>query len=401
MNHEPTDPLQKHNQEVYKQSVKEEIDHYTALYKNEESLKTLTEKVPPSWFFVEQKFNDLICKANEGHSFLDEIAEHMQAHPGGRTLSIGSGPGALELIVAQNLAEASVKYEITCMDINPNVLALGQERAKAKGLNMKFVVQDINDLSLEANQYDVIMCHASLHHLINLEHIYYEMNRSLKDDGEVVVLDIVTRHGYLMWEETHAVVRSLWKVLPEKFRYNHTAYNEIRLDSDYENRDYTGDSMECIRSGDILPLLNEYFDCRVYVPFTSIARRFLDTMYGPNYDLSQELDRSIMEFIWQMDVHYISQNILKPETMFGIYTKRAEKQRPSKYMELGPKVDSSPSSPSPMILEVAIAELPEAGKTQFTPTELLEILHILGVYRRVRGSRFYATFKFLAKMLGV
>lgn len=398
MNHEPTDPLQKTNQEVYKQSVKEEIEHYTALYKNEDSLKTLTEKVPPSWFFVEEKTNDLICKANEGRSFLDEIATHMKAHPGGRALSIGSGPGAIELSIAQMMVDAGVDYEITCMDINPNVLALGQERAKTKDLNMKFVMQDINDLSLEANQYDVIMCHASLHHLINLEHIYYEMNRSLKDDGEVVVLDIVTRNGYLMWDETHAVVRSLWGSLPEKFKYNHTAYDKVRLDCDYENRDYTGDSMECIRSAEVFPLLNEYFDCRLYIPFTSITRRFLDTMYGPNYDLSQELDRSIMEFIWQMDIYYLSQNILKPEAMFGIYTKRAEKQRPSKYMDLEAKVVSSPL---PVMPEVSNAELPEEGETQFTSTERLEILHILRVYRKIRESRLYTSFKFIAKMLGI
>jgi len=378
--------------ESYKQSVQAEIEHYAAMYQNEESQRTLTEKVPPSWFFVSQKFNELIRNANEGRSFVDEIAFHMQMHPGGRTLSIGSGPGALEIEVAQKLKKSAVDYEIVCMDINPHVLDLGRERAKVEGLSMKFQVQDINELSLEPEQYDVIMCHASLHHLINLEHIYYEMNRALKPDGRLVVLDIVTRNGYLMWEETHAVVRNLWNVLPDRFKYNHTAYGEVRLDLDYENRDYTGDSMECIRSGDVLPLLDEYFARRVFVPFTSISRRFLDTMYGPNYDLLCELDQSLVEFIWQLDVHYIAQNILKPETIFAVYTKGNDRPRPPKYMETSSKIGDQNTLQRTTMGSSAVA-------AQFSTTEVMEILHILGIYRRIKGSRLYGIIKAVVKKI--
>jgi ubiquinone/menaquinone biosynthesis C-methylase UbiE len=319
---------------AYQESVKSEIEHYTSLYENEQSRKTLTETVPPSWVFVQERFNALIANANHGLSFVGEIVEHFKSHPGGCMVSIGSGPGALEMEIARHLENQNLEYKIICMDINPNVLALGRERAESEGLKMSFIEKDINELTLEENYYDLIMCHASLHHLINLEHIYYEMNRSLVSDGKVVVLDIATRNGYLMWEETYKVVQDIWKVLPEKFKYNHTSYSEKRLEATYENRDYTGDSMECIRSQDVLPLLNEYFVCQTFVPFTSISRRFLDTMYGPNYDITQELDRAVMEFIWQLDNYYISNNILKPETFFGVYTKGVVGPRPKKALDL-------------------------------------------------------------------
>ena len=54
-------------------------------------------------------------------------------------------------------------------------------------------------------------------------------------------------------------------------------------------------------------------------------------MYGPNYDLSNELDRSVLDYIWQLDTYYIAQGILKPETMFGVYTKGPGRPRPPKY----------------------------------------------------------------------
>lgn len=390
MQQDPLNQSKVTDKKTYQKSVQVEIEHYTTVYQNEESRKTLTEKVPPSWFYVESKINDLIRQKNEGRDFGDEIYEHMRSHPGSQTLSIGSGPGAVELQLARRLAQEKIDYEIICMDINPHVLALGRARAETENLRVSFVEQDINALSLEINRYDIIMCHASLHHLINLEHIYYEMNKSLKDDGKAVVLDIATRNGYLMWDETYMAVRNLWKVLPEKFRYNHTAYPSVTLDDEYINRDYTGDSMECIRSQDVLPLLNEYFSCQTYVPLTSIARRFLDTMYGPNYDPSLPLDQALMEFIWQLDILYLSQGLLKPETFFGVYKKGPQKPPPPKYLEMG--FPSRQPAPENISSSVPLG-------AQLTARELTQVRQILAIYQRFRQSRIYNIFRSVARRI--
>jgi hypothetical protein len=77
--------------------------------------------------------------------------------------------------------------------------------------------------------------------------------------------------------------------------------------------------MECIRSRDILTVLNSVFSTVHYQPYFSICRRFLGTMYGPNFDLTQELDRALLNWIWELDLYYIRHNLLRPETFFGIY----------------------------------------------------------------------------------
>lgn len=56
-----------------------------------------------------------------------------------------------------------------------------------------------------------------------------------------------------------------------------------------------------------------------HVPYFTLSRRFFDTMYGPNFDLSAPIDRALFEWIWQLDCHYLQSGQLRPETFFGVY----------------------------------------------------------------------------------
>lgn len=72
----------------------------------------------------------------------------------------------------------------------------------------------------------------------------------------------------------------------------------------------------------IFPALKKHLREIHFVPGFSIARRFFDTKFGPNYDLQQPLDRSIFEFLMQLDEYYLEKHLLKPETFFGAYSRR-------------------------------------------------------------------------------
>jgi ubiquinone/menaquinone biosynthesis C-methylase UbiE len=367
---------------AYAGRVQEEIEHYTRVFEDENSRRTLTQSVPPSWDYMEAQANTLICSANQGRSAYMQVVHHVQSRGGGRILSLGSGPGGQEMTIARLLGD--IPYEFTCLDLNPQLVAMGQERANEAGMNFRFQVQDLNDLDLGEyqNQFDVIVCFASLHHLINLEHIFYEINRALTADGELVVADICTRNGYLMWDDSLAVVRSLWAVLPENYKINHTSYQTPQVDSVYENLDYGAQDMECVRSQDILPLLDHFFARRLYVPYFSIARRFFDTKYGPNYDLSQEQDKAIMDTFWRLDVHYLATGVLKPETFFGVYAKGPEQPRPAKVLPFWQPAGETPPTPAALAVE-----------------ELDELRQMLPRYRRLRDHRLVRLLKPLLRWL--
>lgn len=186
-------------------------------------------------------------------------------------------------------------------------------------ISTRFEVADLNTVVLPPRAFDLVFCHASLHHIIEMERLMEQITRTLRPGGELITVDVVTRNGYRMWPETREVVHALWRTLPERFRLNHTAYPEPRVDNEIWEMDTSVGSMECIRSEDILPVLAQTFTPTAFVPFLSIGRRFLDPMYGPNYDLAAPIDKALFDWIWELDRHYIASGQLHPETFFGIY----------------------------------------------------------------------------------
>jgi ubiquinone/menaquinone biosynthesis C-methylase UbiE len=327
----------------FQSSVQDEIAKYTRIFQREENYVALRRDVPRSWDFIETKSYQLIRKANQGRSIHDEVIYRLRRSGGGRVLSIGSGAGEQEITIGHRLQKDGIQFQMTCLELDHDLAEAGQRRADAEGLSIQFQVGDPDHLSLAAAEFDVVICFMALSPLRNLEHVLFEINRALKPDGALVIVDIITRNGYRMWESTFDVVRSLWNVLPAKYKFNFTSYEKPQIDLDFRNRDYrveVGASLRpqdlrraqmAPRSEEILPLLDEFLHREVYIPYYSIVRRFFDKMYGPCYDTTKWMDRTIIQMIWVLDIYYIKNGMLRPETFFGVYSKGPVRSRPPKH----------------------------------------------------------------------
>jgi hypothetical protein len=84
--------------------------------------------VPASWIEMETRAAAQI-KRTTGSDMSGHVLARLGALPQARMLSLGSGPGGIELAYARWARSAS----ITCMDLNPELSRLGQERAKQEG----------------------------------------------------------------------------------------------------------------------------------------------------------------------------------------------------------------------------------------------------------------------------
>jgi SAM-dependent methyltransferase len=297
----------------YDEHMRDELAHYGRIYQEETARERLMQPVPQAWIEAETRAAALIRRTTG-----EDLFGHLRAQlgePGRRMLSLGSGPGGIELEVAAFCPWA----ESLCLDINPDLLRLGRERAEERGLAVEFAEADLNTVALPDGAFDLVFCHAALHHVIALERLFEEIARALRPGGVFVTVDVVTRNGYQMWPETREIVRAIWKTLPRRLRLNHTAYPAPLIDDEIWQADTSLEGMECARSQDILPALDRRFAALHFVPYFSISRRFFDTMYGPNYDLAAPLDRAVFDWIWQMDLHYLATRQLRPETFFGIY----------------------------------------------------------------------------------
>lgn len=303
----------------YHRRLQNEIAHYEKIYAGR-----MSQEVPEVWYKVEQHFADAIEHVTGVRNLYQYVARHVAGRRSVRVLGVGSGACGNELDgIAPLLAGQGCQMQLTCIDINDNVLNQARIEAEKRFVTFHARAQDVNTLALEPEGFDVVVAYASLHHFVELDHIAREIARGLTPDGIFVTVDIPTRNGYLMWDETFEIVGRLWQVLPPKFKIAHTGFNQPTHVPTYENIDYSKESFECINSEAILPSLRRQMTELDYVPALSIARRFFDTKFGPNYDLERPLDRRIFEFIMALDNDYIEKEILRPETFFGAYRRKA------------------------------------------------------------------------------
>ena len=109
----------------------------------------------------------------------------------GDALEIGSGTGYFSL----NLLQAGVIERATCTDISPGMLAALRRNAERLGLDVETVATGAEDLPFEDGQFDVVLGHAVLHHLPDLERAFGEFHRVLRPGGMIVFAGEPSRIG--------------------------------------------------------------------------------------------------------------------------------------------------------------------------------------------------------------
>jgi ubiquinone/menaquinone biosynthesis C-methylase UbiE len=298
----------------YSEHLRAEIAHYSQIFNAGPGRENLVQPVPSTWDEIEARAARLV-RERSGRDQVEHVIHELSVRSESRMLSLGSGPSGLELAIGRRVPRA----QVMCIDINSELLDLGRERAHAQGLNFAFELADLNTLSLPTHEYDVVMCHAALHHVAELERLVEQIKHTLRPGGVFITEDVITPNGYMMWPETLEVVRNLWRTLPARFRVNHTAYAEPTLDDEIWAIDQSADRMECIRSEEIVDILSSVWKIEWFVPYFTISRRFFDHMYGPNYDLRLALDRALLDWIWELDLYYLRSRRLRPETFFAVY----------------------------------------------------------------------------------
>jgi SAM-dependent methyltransferase len=108
-----------------------------------------------------------------------------------RSLEIGSGTGYFSL----NLLQAGVVRSAVCTDISPGMLEALQGNAARLGLAVEAVESDAETLPFEDGTFDLVLGHAILHHVPDLERAFCEFFRVLAPGGTVVFAGEPSRVG--------------------------------------------------------------------------------------------------------------------------------------------------------------------------------------------------------------
>jgi GT2 family glycosyltransferase/glycosyltransferase involved in cell wall biosynthesis/SAM-dependent methyltransferase len=233
-------------------------------------------------------------------------------------VSVGAGNCDLEVAIAKNLINAGLdNFTLECLEINPVMLERGKESAKEKGVlkNMLFVEADFNTW-IPDKQYDGVMANQSLHHVVQLEHLFYQVKNALHENGSFVISDMIGRNGHQRWPEALEIVNRFWKELPDSKKFN-VLLN--RIEKEYDNWDCSKEGFEGIRSQDILPLLVQIFQCERFIGFGNVIDVFVDRCFGHNFNRDSQEDRGLIDRVHAEDEAGFASGFLKPTHMMAVF----------------------------------------------------------------------------------
>jgi hypothetical protein len=250
--------------------------------------------------------------------YLIESAQRCRApHP--QFASVGAGVCVVEVDVARQLQVAGLSdFTIECIEISGDLLEQGRLAAIDAGVekHLKFIEADFN-LWRPAHAYHGIMVHHALHHVVNLELLYDRVKESLNEAAFFVVADMIGRNGHQRWPEALAHVHRFWHELPQSYRYNHQLKRHEEL---YENWDCSPEAFEGIRAQDVLPLLIDRFDFRLFIAYANVIDIFVDRCFGHNFDANAEWDRNFIDRVQAFDDTAILAGDLTPTQMLAVMT---------------------------------------------------------------------------------
>src|SRR5579884_622371 len=130
----------------------------------------------------------------------------------GRSLEIGAGTGYFSL----NLLQAGVVKEATCTDISPGMVRTLAVNAARLNLQVRTARADAESLPFPDGSFDLVLGHAVLHHLPDLDRAFAEFHRVLAPGGRIAFAGEPSRIGdrIASWPKRGAVKLSpLWRSL--------------------------------------------------------------------------------------------------------------------------------------------------------------------------------------------
>src|SRR6478672_7107215 len=126
--------------------------------------------------------------------------------PYATALELGAGTGFFSL----NLKQAGVLDEVHVTDLSPGMVAAAQRNAQQLGFTVEGRVADAERLPYDDDTFDVVVGHAVIHHIPDVELAFREVLRVLRPGGRFVIAGEPTRIGNwyarrlgrLTWEAT-------------------------------------------------------------------------------------------------------------------------------------------------------------------------------------------------------
>ncbi len=299
------------------------IDSQIAQYANPEGLVQLG---PIYYYWFDKHIRPRVAEVfgvPDALQFYAKYAVDALHQPGAsrRIISFGAGDCAHEIALIKKLLQMGEdKFVVEATELSPLRFERAQTAAAKEGVEkyLTFTELDLNSWK-PSRTYSVIVAKDTLHHLLNLEHIFDAIHEALDRDGCFLSTDTIGRNGHMRWPECLEIIQGVWKFIPDHYKKNHQLK---RVEREYDNWDCSKTGFEGIRAQDILPLLVQKFSFRSFLGFGNLTDIFIDRGFGHNLSVDNPRDTGFIDFLEQLNTLLIDLGYLKPTMMFAAMARR-------------------------------------------------------------------------------
>jgi len=296
----------------YGKLVAEEIEHYSGVEVTED-LKLGGIAANRAW---ERWYRFLTAAWRT--DFVTEVVAAARRCEAPRLLSLGCGHGGMEIDCARRLVGP---YEMLAVDLNEGLFQRAREETAREGLHVEFQALDLNFVELAESSFDIVFAHASLHHLLNFEHLFEQVHRALADGGRFVVLDIIGKTQVLFWPENVAFATDLVARMPERYRGGLAADPRALFAGYLDGAEQQG--MEGIRQEELAGQIDRFFRPLEMFQYNSFVRLICThPTIALNFDPDRAEDAEYLDSLFRLDLQQVAGGALRPTEMFAVYEKR-------------------------------------------------------------------------------
>ena len=227
--------------------VSEDDDEYIQMVREEEEFwdsrtKTLLSKAPRR--SIQRYLNERLT-GDPDKLLYQTIGDEGECANG---CVFGAGPGQVE----EHLLKRHPQLRLTIFDISGDALSRLQKRLDEQYPGRAETrQQDLNFVELPAETYDLAVANSTIHHLVNLEHFAFQVNRSLTREGRFFMEDVVGESYFQFTEEK----KRIYQTYIDATRNSTEPRSQVVRPS-RENWMYS--PFESVRSGEILDVFARY-----------------------------------------------------------------------------------------------------------------------------------------------
>ena len=246
-----------------------------------------------------------------------------------RVLVLGCGEGWLERALAHHDWIAHID---AC-----DFAAEAVERARALAPpKIAYRVLDLNRDAIDGS-YDVVVAHAVLHHVENLEHAFDQLDRVLKPEGTLIVNEYAGPNRFQYGDNVLTIMNALLGALPPHLR------RSMMTGRTYETRErptveemIRNDPSEAVRAEDLLPMLTSRYDVLDRRDLGGTLMQHLLYDIVGNFRFDDPLARSLLEMMLTFEGALVDERILPSDFVICALRKKGAPPLRERKVELPP-----------------------------------------------------------------